>query len=97
MNVFGRTYELLWSNTTRRPWTYVMRQWSRQNRVARTVMVALYLALVFFAASAIWSWSVGFWSLAVWGTGTIWGHLFWDTAGGHVKHAGDFEHHEIGR
>jgi hypothetical protein len=68
-----------------------MRQWSRQNRRNRQVYTLIWISFLFGLALGIGGLPA---VLAVGAgviSGAVWGHLFWDTAGEHVKHAEDFK------
>ncbi len=84
----GSIYRILWTNTTRRPWTYAMRQTAIETPwkvwIAHLVILPL-LALIY----VYWPWYFGLPVIAF--TFALWGHLFWDTLGAYVKHARYFE------
>ncbi len=88
-------YGLLWKNTTRRPWTYVMRQWSQQNRTLRGILSAIWVGFALWANMVADDWlRLGTGVMLLIGAG-VWSHLYWDTKGAHVKHPPDFSRWSI--
>ena len=88
-------YKAFWVNTTKRPWTYCMRE-----AVIHHPKTASFILPFVFAALIAWprlvdAWIIDkhwWWFLIIlnqfaW---LLTGHLFWDTAGSYVKQVKDF-------
>jgi len=77
--LLGRAYKVLWSNTTGRPYTYIMREhpW-----------IILSLFIVALASQIIWRY---LWVMLPCDFVMILtGHVLWDTAGAYIKYQRDF-------
>lgn len=80
-----------WWRHVKRPFTYIMRQWSAQNRKAQwfaTVAASLFFALALFAAGGIAAVCIG---IGLTFASALWGHLYWDTPGTYHKGPEDFD------
>lgn len=87
-------YRILWHDICRlgRPFTYTIREWSRQHPVL-VRLLAYTACLLMVAGQILLPWRFGFWAvpfvLAADGVFIIIGHLYWDTLGPFIKHEQD--------
>lgn len=73
--------------TIRRPWTYSMRQTARERPGPVTLGAGATGAVLWVVLPLLPLWAA---LLIVAAVSALWAHLFWDTAGAHVKHAEEF-------
>lgn len=87
--ILNRIYEFLWRNTLGRPWTYAVRQATRDHWYARLIAILAYSAVLGIPAYFAPTWLKPIIVLAYFGSFAA-GHFWWDTEGDYVRHEEDF-------
>jgi hypothetical protein len=83
-SILGWLYKQLWSRTTGRPWTYVIRQYTKHQQWARAGAVILYSGLL--VPPVLHNlWVDALVLLTLYFLCFLAGHLWWDTAGKYIK------------
>lgn len=96
VRLIGSVYEWMWRGSARllgyeaRPWTYIMREWSRQYPVQRHIAASLWYVALLAVGFYVEGWAVAVLVAVTAFSSMLWGHLYWDTSGSYLKDGSDF-------
>jgi len=93
VRVLKRIYEFFWRRTSGRPWTYEIRDWSDRYpgaalAIAVPVAAAFVIGQMMFVMWAGWL-ALPYMLFADF-MAFVAGHLYWDTAGRHIRSKSEF-------
>ena len=93
VELIRKIYKFFWSNTSRRPWTYEIRDWTERHKDWGALIV-VGVTTAFVIGQMYLTVHFGYWSIpfVLWADfmAFVAGHLFWDTDGAYIHMKDEF-------